>query len=369
MAIRIPGNGKTGASHAGAGVIYRFLPPYLLDRIAAQGASPVVRASAMATLGHDGDIATLRGAARARALAPEAAPSPHARGLQRHVYSAEGGTRLPGTLVRDEGEPADGDVAVDEAYDYLGATHALFFDIYGRDSIDGAGMPLTGSVHYGKQYENAFWNGDQMVFGDGDGEIFNRFTIAVDIVGHELTHGIIDYEAGLVYRGQAGALNESISDVFGALVKQYKRGQTARQADWLIGAGLFTDAMQARALRSMAAPGTAYDDPVLGRDPQPAHMRDFVDTADDNGGVHINSGIPNRAFHLAATYLDGSAWKTAGWIWYRTLCDRTLARDADFAAFAALTLVHARTAGAHAAVERAWREVGVLPAVAPGASS
>src|SRR5690606_15620654 len=112
-----------------------------------------------------------------------------------------------------------------------------------------------------------------------------------------------------------------ISDVFGALAKQYRLGQRAGQADWLIGAGLFTDAVQARALRSMAEPGTAYDDPLLGKDPQPGHMRDFVVTQEDNGGVHINSGIPNRAFHLAALALDGHAWEPAGRIWYDALRD------------------------------------------------
>ncbi|AOB30570.1 peptidase M4 [Bordetella sp. H567] len=336
---------------------HAIVPPYLLDRLADQG-SPHVRTCAATTLSLIGDDGTLRGAAQARAFAarPEAAD-----GAGRRIHTAGGGTALPGELVRREGDPATEDPAADEAYDYLGATRALFAEVYGRDSLDGKGMALIGTVHYGRHYDNAFWNGTQMVFGDGDGEVFNRFTIAMDIVGHELAHGVIDYEAALVYRGQAGALNESISDVFGALVKQYRLGQTADQADWLIGVGLFTDAVRARGLRSMRAPGTAYDDPLLGRDPQPAHMRDFVQTEDDNGGVHLNSGIPNRAFYLVASALGGHAWEAAGRIWYDTLCDGALARDADFAAFASLTLEHAGGAGARDAVRRAWRDVGVLP--------
>src|SRR5690606_4252835 len=226
------------------------------------------------------------------------------------------------------------------------------------------GMPLIGTVHYGEHYENAFWDGQQMVFGDGDGKIFNRFTITIDIVGHELCHGVIDHEAALVYRDQAGALNESISDVFGTLVRQYHLGQSADQADWLIGAGLFTDAVQARALRSMAAPGTAYDDPLLGRDPQPAHMRDFVQTREDNGGVHINSGIPNRAFQLTATEMGGYAWEKAGRIWYDTLCDRRMTAQADFSMFATLCVDNAgRIFGSSSEEKRitvaAWSEVGV----------
>src|SRR5690606_15305154 len=125
---------------------------------------------------------------------------------------------------------------------------------------------------------------------------FDGFTGSLSVIGHELTHGLIEYTAGLVYRDQSGALNESIADVFGALVEQHAAGQTADEASWLIGEGLFTDQVEGNALRSMAAPGTAYDDDVLGKDPQPGHMDDFVETNRDNGGVHLNSGIPNKAF-------------------------------------------------------------------------
>src|SRR5690242_1922321 len=163
-----------------------------------------------------------------------------------------------------------------------------------------------------------------MVFGDGDGDLFNRFTIALDVIAHELTHGVTGDEAHLVYLGQAGALNESISDVFGSLVKQYVSGEKAADADWLIGRGLFTAKVRGIALRSMKAPGTAFDDPLLGKDEQPAHMRDFVHTSADHGGVHINSGIPNHAFYLLAVALGGYAWEKAGRIWYETVRDRRL---------------------------------------------
>ncbi len=184
------------------------------------------------------------------------------------------------------------------------------------------------------------------------------------MVAHELAHGVIESEAALVYVNQPGALNESISDVFGVLTKQYRLGQRADQADWLVGAGLLTERVRGRALRSMAEPGSAYDDPLLGRDPQPAHMRDFIVTRDDNGGVHLNSGIPNRAFYLAATAIGGPAWERAGRIWYDTLLDRRLPNDADFATFAGLTLTQARArfgdASAEArAVAEAWQTVGV----------
>jgi Zn-dependent metalloprotease len=225
-------------------------------------------------------------------------------------------------------------------------------------------MPMLATVHFGQDYNNAFWNGEQMVFGDGDGELFNRFTISLDVIGHELTHGVTEDEAQLIYFFQSGALNESVSDVFGSLVKQRALKQTAEQADWLIGAGLFTANVNGVALRSMKAPGTAYDDPVLGKDPQPAHMNDYVRGFADNGGVHINSGIPNHAFYLAAMQIGGYAWEKAGRIWYETLLDAQLRPTANFSRFAGLTIAHAEKlygAGSpeQQAVSQAWNEVGI----------
>lgn len=243
-------------------------------------------------------------------------------GKRRTIYDARNGLTLPGRRVRGEGDPPGRDQAVNEAYDGAGATYDMFMKVFGRNSIDERGMRLDSTVHYGRRYDNAFWDGRQMVYGDGDGEIFNRFTIAIDVIGHELTHGVTQYEAGLEYQDQPGALNESFSDVFGSLVKQWTLKQTAKSADWLIGRGLFTARVEGKALRSMKEPGTAYDDDVLGRDPQPGHMRDYVRTDDDNGGVHINSGIPNRAFYETARRLGGYAWEKAGRIWYVTLRDK-----------------------------------------------
>jgi Zn-dependent metalloprotease len=237
--------------------------------------------------------------------------------------------------------------------------------VYGRNSIDDEGMHLDATVHYGHDYDNAFWNGQQMVFGDGDGDLFNRFTASLDVIAHELAHGVTGDEAKLVYVGQAGALNESLSDVFGSLVKQYARKQTADKADWLIGEGLFTAKVRGVALRSMKAPGTAFDDPILGRDPQPATMADYVRTSADNGGVHTNSGIPNHAFYLAATALGGYAWERAGRIWYETLRDKRLKRTATFAQFARYTVVNAAHffgASERQAVAAAWSAVGVKSA-------
>ncbi len=158
--------------------------------------------------------------------------------------------------------------------------------------------------------------------------------------------------------------NESVADAFASCLKQRVLGQDATAGDWLIGQGIFLPSVQARALRDMAAPGTAYDDPRLGADPQVGHMDDYVETTDDNGGVHLNSGIPNKAFQLAAVAIGGSAVEGAGRIWYAALVGGGVSSSADFAEFAAATVA---AAGEHAeAVTTAWGQVGVVPSAAGG---
>jgi Zn-dependent metalloprotease len=285
-----------------------------------------------------------------------------AAGKHRTIYDAKHTTDLPGTVIRREGDPPVSDAAVNEAYDGLGDTYDFYEEVYQRDSLDDHGFPLDGVVHYDVSFDNAFFDGQRMVFGDGDGTIFVGFTKALDVIAHELTHGVTSFEANLDYQGQSGALNESFSDVFGSLVKQHALGQDAGSADWLIGAGILGPDIHGIALRSMKAPGTAYDDPQLGKDPQPANMRGYVNTTEDNGGVHINSGIPNHAFYLVAIALGGNAWEEAGQIWYDTL--RTLKHDADFQAAADTTYqVAGNRYGAGSAqqqaVKNAWSEVGI----------
>jgi len=345
--------------------IFCILPPHIVEAIAQRGTAQQ-RARALRTLATDNTLRALR--ASPQALIPRARRRPSlmaaAGQAQRTIYDAHNAETLPGSVVRTEGGPPSGDPAVDEAYDGLGATYDFFWTVHSRNSIDDEGMPLLATVHFGQDYNNAFWNGEQMVFGDGDGELFNRFTIALDVIGHELTHGVTEDEAQLIYFFQPGALNESVSDVFGSLVKQHMLNQTADQADWLIGAGLFTANVNGVALRSMKAPGTAYDDPVLGKDPQPAHMNDYVWTLRDNGGVHINSGIPNHAFYLAAVEIGGYAWEKAGRIWYETLLDPQLRPNANFQRFASLTLAHAEKLFGTGSLERkavsqAWNAVGI----------
>jgi hypothetical protein len=357
-----------------------IVPPYLLAALTGHSDETVAEC-ARRSLDRDHTLRAHRSAGVPRTSSTIDHPVQHQGGIpaphvddgtrpQRTIADAKGTETTPGRTVRTEGQAATGDPAADEAYDGFGHTWSLFDQTYGRDSLDGRGLPLLGTVHYGRGYDNAFWDGTQMVFGDGDGTVFNRFTIAVDVIGHELTHGLTEHTAALVYQGQSGALNESISDVFGSLVKQQSLGQDAASADWLIGAGLFTAQVKGVALRSMKAPGTAYDDPQLGKDPQPATMADYVETTDDNGGVHLNSGIPNHAFYLAATAIGGHAWAGAGQIWFDVLTGGALTATADFATFARRTVEAAeRRYGAGsaqaAAVRSAWEQVGVLTAATP----
>lgn len=283
--------------------------------------------------------------------------------LQRTIFDARNTEELPGRLVRAEGRKPIGEETVSEAYDYSGDTYKYYQQVHERNSIDGKGMKLDSTVHYGEDYNNAFWNGTQMVYGDGDGEIFDRFTKCIDVIGHELTHGVTQYEAALEYQGQPGALNESFSDIFGSLVKQYALKQNVDKADWLIGKGLFARKVNGVALRSMKEPGTAYDDPTIGKDPQPGHMKNYVKTSSDNGGVHINSGIPNRAFFFAAEEIGGKAWEKTGKIWYVTLRDR-LRENSDFLETANLTYevsgsLYGKDSSEQKAILNAWNKVGI----------
>jgi Zn-dependent metalloprotease len=341
------------------------IPSPMLSRLATQTSHREARRNARATLAQMHELAN----GRAEAASLEGAPAiaaPVRRRKSRHVYDAQNQHQLPGTLVladpTSEHEP-DADIEALEAWDGSGATSDFFARVFGRNSIDGKGMRLVSTVHYGTSFENALWNGRQMVYGDGDGRIFNRFTASLDVIAHELSHGYIQKAAGLGYHGQTGALNEHLADAIGIMVKQYTLGQTAQESDWLIGSGIFGPDVNGIAVRSMAHPGTAYDDHLLGRDPQPWHMRDYVETTEDNGGVHINSGILNHAFANAAKALGGYTWDVLGRIWYVVLTEH-LGPDADFADFTRATVaiageLYGKRGRVQRIVAKAWSDVGL----------
>ena len=351
--------------------VHCIVPPHMLRRVAQRG-SEKQRKWALRALSADATMrqaravnAKVRGdgpreGADALAATTHTTPAPN-----RIIRDAGHGWEVTGLpRVRSEGEGPTGDAAVDEAYEGLGDTWTFWWEVFSRESIDDENMPLRGVVHFGQEYDNAFWDGRRMTFGDGDGEVFLRFTKSLDVIGHELGHGVIEDEAGLEYWGQSGALNEHVADVAGVLVKQYKLTQNADQADWLIGADLRGDEFDGDALRSMKAPGTAFDDALLGKDIQPDHWDGYVRTWEDNGGVHINSGIPNKAFYLLATNLGGQAWKKPGRIWFEALRHPRLRTTSTFRQFARITHTVARRrygAGSQeaAAVLDAWGDVGL----------
>jgi Zn-dependent metalloprotease len=338
--------------------VHCIVPPSILHKLARSGKQEV-RAAALATLELDHKFRLARAETAARRGGRTAQPVTFSRiGGQpkRTIYDQQHDTiQTPGKVVRREGQRPSSDKAVNQAYDGLGATYNYYWSNYQRDSIDGQGLPLLGLVHYGTDYDNAFWdNAGHMFFGDGDGRMLTETTAGIDVIGHELTHGVTQHEANLVYSGQSGALNESISDVFGIQVKQLAVGQDVQQSDWLIGADIVGRELRP-ALRSMKEPGTANPN-----DDQPADMDGYV----EGGDVHINSGIPNRAFYVIATTLGGHSWDAAGPIWYATLSDPQLTSNATFSDFARLTVVQAqRRFGASSkevdAVRGGWETVKV----------
>lgn len=325
--------------------VCHIIPPKLLRRLYDE-ARPADRDALMATL-----LVSER--LRAHRAVLGALPALRAAAVERRtIYDAGHTQTLPGKAVRHEGAPATKDAAADAAYDNSGTTWDYYHKVHHRNSIDGRGLALDSTVHYGVGFDNAFWNGKQMVYGDG--RIFHGFAQCLDVVGHELTHGVTQYAVpggGLVYEGQSGALNESVSDVFGSVIRQWQAKETVDKADWLIGEGLMSP-KYGKALRSLKAPGTAgkFDD-------QPADMSGYV----PDGDVHTNSGIPNHVFYLAATAIGGHSWEKAAPIWYQAL--HLLHPEATFADAAAATARAAETlfgAGEEVdAVREAWRGVGV----------
>jgi hypothetical protein len=311
--------------------------------------------------------ASVEHVARTRSPGRRAAP---ASSLQRFVYDgrvlgASYAQLSAEALRRSEGDKPTRDEAVDRVYDAMGTFDAFLADAFQRRSWDGEGAPYRAVVHYGERYVNGFWDGGARVavLGDGDGTIFNGF-YGADVVAKQFANALVSTSSSMVYAGQSGSVINAVALVLAAMAAQHDAHQDAEDADWLIGTDLFPAKVKARALFALLDPGTAFDDPSLGRDPSVGHMDHYVTTQDDSGGVHVNSGIATRAFALSARALGGPSWERAGAVWYRTLTGGTLKPKTTFATFAAATLAVARRdfgAEVVRAVEDGWRQVGVLP--------
>ena len=331
---------------------FSIIPPYMLEKLAG------------ANLDKNSFVSTYNQTVEMQktALAPEPRDQVDYHGA-RQVHDTNGTEQLPGTQIRAEGQPPSRDSEVDSVYDFTGIVRDFYQKEYNRNSIDGQGMKFISTVNYGNNYENAFFNGSQMAYGrPGASSPFKTFVL-LDITAHEITHGVTQKEAGFWYFGQSGALHESLSDVFGELIKQYSKNQTVDQADWLVGSGVFKEGIHGKALRDMLHPGTAFDDPAVGKDPQPDSMTNYIQTKKDNGGVHYNSSIPNRAFALFATAVGGHAWDDPGHIWYEAR--KHAGAYPCFSSFAYQTIEAARKI-AHQPdevekLQKAWETVGVTP--------
>ena len=278
------------------------------------------------------------------------------------VYDCKNTRSLPGSPVSNPGGSSD--TTAKRAFDTTRAVIDFYGQCFGRNSIDDAGMTLMSSIHYGVRYDNAFWNGAQMTYGDGDGQVFTDFTKSDDVIGHELTHGVTQFTAGLDYSDESGALNESISDAFGAMFHQWRRKQTVVQADWIIGAGVLGPVAIAKGytcLRNMAKPGSPQC-----LSPQPSQYSEYI----SGGDPHENSGIPNHAFYLAAMTIGGRSWEKAGKVWYAALTSTNAHPSMDMNEFATLTRAAARSlfprdSDVYRGVDDAWTRVGIPVADIP----
>ncbi|ASS74969.1 hypothetical protein CIG75_08200 [Tumebacillus algifaecis] len=269
-----------------------------------------------------------------------------AMGGKIETYSTAHSLSLPGTLISSTDNIWTDKSAVD-AHFYAGLVYDYYYSVHGRNSFDNKGATIKSSVHYSTNYNNAFWNGTQMVYGDGDGTNYLAFSGALDVVAHELTHAVTAKTAGLIYQDQPGSLNESFSDVFGELIENKPNN------NWLIGDSIYTPTIAGDAMRSLANP-SLFD--------QPDHMSNYVYTSADNGGVHTNSGIPNKAFYNFVT-APGITQHKAGKVWYRALTQyltpKSLFIDARNATRQAAIDLYGASSPEVTAVVNAWESVGV----------
>ncbi len=279
----------------------------------------------------------------------------------REIWDAKDQEDRVGVKIRGENDPDVGDRDADDAFAFTGVVREFYRSVHGRNSIDANGMNLVSVVHFGQKFNNAFWSNRRMTYGRGDQIIFARFVL-LDVTGHEMTHGVTEYESGAIYWGQSGSLNEHFSDVFGKLVEIWSKKSRSDLIDWLIGRGIFTSSVNGEGLRNMLKPGTAYNDPKLGRDRQPAHMKDYIVTRSDNGGVHSNSGIPNGVFARFVMESGDWAWEAPGQIWFAAR--KKAGSNPSFGSFAFYTIEAARELGFPQHVDKllaAWRGAGVEP--------
>jgi Zn-dependent metalloprotease len=328
-----------------------FVPPYIIKKHIEEAKSSEQRKRAMLNLQFSASITKERRLKNSMYGMFMSTGS----GKQHLVYDAEHrpfyDMSLPGKLVRSEGQSPTQDKDVNNAYDHTGNTFDFYKEVFQRISIDNNGMPLISSVHIGEDWNNAQWNGTQMLFGDGDDIDFKKGSLTDLVVcAHELTHGVTENESNLEYHDEMGGLNEGLSDIFGIMCAQWVNKQKVDDSSWLIGENMM---VVGGSLRSMKDPGKAFPG-----DEQISNYKDFKPSMDP----HICSGIPNKAFYLTCMELGGYSWEKAGKVWYIALRDG-LKEDTKFIDFANMTLTYAEPFGedVQKAVRKGWEGVGVQP--------
>jgi Zn-dependent metalloprotease len=352
-----------------------FAVPSKLLRKLAENAGETGRHTLHGHIENTGHIRAQRSAWATRAItAPAVQAAQAVPKYRRSIFDAGTGTELPGKPLRDEGDKPIKDLAANQAYDNTGIALDFYLKIFGRNSLDNRGMRVESAVHFGENFGNAMWTGERMVYGDGDQHV-RGFTAALDIIAHELTHGVMQYlipgglgvvrvplkdrefkEQTHALKGQSGALNESFSDIFGSMVKQWYAGQNVTQASWLLGEHMLAP-QYGRAIRSLKDPGnrklTWYEDEQF------KSMDQYADGAD----VHDSSGIPNHAFYLAAKGLGGFSWEKVGPIWYEAfakLKPKASFLDAARATSRVASLRFGSKSKECKAVTSAWQAVKVI---------
>lgn len=346
-----------------------FAVPKTMLRHLAESSGDEHRQMLMGQIEHSSQLRGKRASAsttRARSLA--APPKKDAKLLHRQVFDGAGQTFLPGKLLRDEDDPSTHDPIANQAYENIGIALQFFSSVLGRDSVDGKGMRIDSTVHYGYRFANAMWTGEQMIVGDGDGQHVKDLAGSLGIIAHEFSHGISQHliKGGLgvvqlpgqppTLKGEAGALNESFSDVCASMIKQWHAGQDVKAADWLLGEDILAP-HAGKAIRSLKDPGNTRL--TWRQDDQIKDYKRYRPTDE----VHRASGIANHAFYLAATQLGGNSWETLGRIWYRgfdKLRSRATFLDAAHATVDVAAALHGKGSDRHQAVKAAWKQVNVL---------
>ena len=334
-----------------------IIPADVLRRFSAdKKLSATVRDAADNTAKVSAEIRRLRTQAVALTIATAAAAVPKAlaKSPAVTVYDCKHSQTLPGTLVPKPSTSTD--ATAKRTWKETRAVATFYRNVFKRNSIDDAGMTLLSSIHFGTKFNNAMWNGAQMLYGDGDNQLFVDFTAGNDVIGHELTHGVTQHSLQLAYSGDAGGLNESLSDCFGTMFRQWQAKQTVSSADWLIGFDILGPVAKSKGytcLRDMANPAAAH---CLA--PQPTNYSQLNPATDP----HYSSGPPNLAFYLACTAVGGRSWEKVGQVWYRAMTAFGPSPHLSMKSFANRTRQLAKQmygAAVADAVGKAWKQVGL----------